>query len=363
LQVIGKEIFERADGDVRGLVASVDANSFIDLIKTADGKGVKRHIFDDNLRVFLGANAGYNGGIIQTATSDDAYLFWYLNNGITITCRNFTYNKGHSNPKIYIEDFQIVNGAQTSHSLVEATLKRPQCLEEVVLTVRVYATERADIAERVAVATNSQARILGRDLRANAEVMKKLEAALLDYGLYFERKRNQHADRDLAARIDALKLGQIILSYYLCEPDKAKTESDSIFDTKFRQVFTEGMDIRELVNLIKLYAKIEWLRDDFSSRIAPHFEDSGDYQYLIYGHWFVLYACRLLLMRGANPIPEGDEAGKLVEDAIGVVARACAQSKAVAHYQMFRSPRTREKIIAEVSGRQIDLFEKLMLGA
>ena len=363
LQVIGKEVFERADGDVRGLIASIDANSFIDLIKTPDGKGVKRHIFDDNLRIFLGSNAGYNGEIIQTAISDEAYLFWYLNNGITITCKTFSYNKGHSNPKIYVEDFQIVNGAQTSHSLVEATLRNPECLEDVVLMVRVYATERADIAERVAVATNSQARIQGRDLRANTEVMKKLEAALLHHGIYFERKRNLHADRDPSVRIDALKLGQIILSFYLCEPDKAKTESDSIFDSKFRHVFTEGMDIPELVKLIKLYSKIEWLRDDFASRVAPHFEDSGDYQYLLSGHWFVLYACRLLLMRGSNSIPENEEAGKLIEDAIGVVARACAQSKAVAHYQMFRSPRTREKIIAEVSGRQIDLFERLMLGS
>ncbi len=60
LQVIGKEILERADGDIRGVVASIDARSFMELISTNDGQGVKRHLFDENLRVFLGAKGGYN---------------------------------------------------------------------------------------------------------------------------------------------------------------------------------------------------------------------------------------------------------------------------------------------------------------
>ena len=110
LQVISKEILERSDGDVRGVIASVDAQSFVDLITADDGETIKRHLFDDNLRVFLGAKGGYNQDIISTATSGDSYLFWYLNNGVTITCKSFSYNKGHTNPKLVFKDFQIVNG-------------------------------------------------------------------------------------------------------------------------------------------------------------------------------------------------------------------------------------------------------------
>lgn len=175
LQVVGKEILERSDGDVRGVIASVDAPSFIKLITTDDGTGIKGHLFDDNLRVFLGAKGGYNQSIINTATSSDGYLFWYLNNGVTLTCKGFSYNKGHTNPTLRFNDFQIVNGAQTSHSLVEATRIDPEALNDVVLMVRMYATDRTDIAERVAVATNSQARIQTRDLRSNHPILKKLE--------------------------------------------------------------------------------------------------------------------------------------------------------------------------------------------
>ncbi|WP_252869919.1 AIPR family protein [Brucella pituitosa] len=107
--------------------------------------------------------------------------------------------KGHSNPVIKIEDFQIVNGAQTSHSLLEAYNRSPDAFENIVIMVRVYATARGDIAERVAVATNSQARIQARDLRANHPILKKLEIAFLNQGYYFERKRNMHADKDPGA--------------------------------------------------------------------------------------------------------------------------------------------------------------------
>lgn len=359
LQVIGKEAFERTDGDIRGVIASVDARSFVELIRTEDGRSVKRHLFDDNLRVFLGSNGGYNSAIIETASSSDSHLFWYLNNGITITCRSYSYNKGHANPKIKIEDFQIVNGAQTSHSLLEASRRAPEALEDVVLTVRVYATDRNDIAERVAVATNSQARIQSRDLRANHPVLKKIEIAFADRGYFFERKRSMHSDRDPKRRVDALKLGQVIMSYYLREPDRARTDSDSIFGERFAAIFHEHYDMDELCRLFELYGAIEEMKDAYIAQHGENVEGGGEQQYLIYGHWFILFTARLLLARSGKPLPSRDEAEPLVAEAIGLVARACSQGKSVAHYQMFRSPRTRDKILAELSGKQMSLLDLL----
>lgn len=361
LYVVGKEIFERVDGDVRGMIASVDALSFVDLIRTSDRQSVKRYLFDDNLRVFLGSSGGYNPSIISTATSRDSYLFWYLNNGITITCKNYSFNRSHASVVVRIDDFQIVNGAQTSHSLVEAARLNPEALRDVVLTVRVYATDRSDIAERVAVATNSQARMQGRDLRSNSEVLKRLELALAARGYFFERKKNLHLGKDSRSRIDALKLGQIILSFYLREPDRARAESDAIFDHRFNEVFHEGLDIDELVRVVELYRFIEDLREYHVTQFGENTETGSEYQYLVYGHWFVLFAARLLLIRSESAVPVGSQAKSLVEEALRLVARACSQQKAVAHYQMFRSPKTKEKILAEFSGKQGDLFELLAL--
>jgi hypothetical protein len=358
LQVIGKEAFERTDGDIRGIVASVDARSFVTLIQNESGSSVKRHLFEDNLRVFLGKNGGYNSDIISTATSDDSHLFWYLNNGITITCQNYSYNKGHVNPKIRIEGFQIVNGAQTSHSLLEAARISPSAIENVVLSVRIYATDRHDIAERVAVATNSQARIQNRDLRANNPVLRKLELAMLDRGYYFERKRNMHSDRDAARRIDALKLGQIIQSYYLREPERARADSDSIFGSQFGLIFNEHYDVDELCRLFELYSDIEKMRDAYLSKNDGAIDPSSSEHYLVFGHWFILYACQLL-NKPRQPVPTKDNARSLIVNAINLVARACGQTKPVSHYQMFRSPKTKEKILAELDVKQLNLFNPL----
>jgi hypothetical protein len=358
LQVIGKEILERSDGDVRGIIASIDARSFIDLITLPGTDNVKRNVFDDNLRIYLGSRGGHNPSIIEAATSPDNYLFWYLNNGITITCRNFSYNKGHVNPVINFEDFQIVNGAQTSHSLVEAFRDRPNSIENVVLMVRIYATERSDIAEKVAVATNSQARIQSRDLKSNDKILKRLELAFCEQGYFFERKKNLYADRPSEKRIDALKLGQIILSYELGEPDKARTESDSIFDLKFSQIFHEKLDVDRLIRLFELYRIIENLRDKYQYENPYSIESGHEHLYLIYGHWFILFACKLLLVKSGNSeIPVGADAESLVAEAIHRVALACSQNKAVAHYQMFRSPKTKDKLLSEISAKQLDFLE------
>lgn len=360
LKVIGKEILERSDGDVRGVIASVDAKSFIELIRTDDNQGINRHLFDDNLRVFLGAKGGYNQDIITTATSTDSYLFWYLNNGITITCRNFSYNKGHTSPILRFEDFQIVNGAQTSHSLIEASRTGSGALDDVVLMVRVYATDRADIAERVAVATNSQARIQSRDLRANHPVLKKLELSLHNKGYFFERKRNMYSDKPDEKRIDALKLGQILLAYELREPDKAKSESDSIFDSRFSHIYHKDLDVEETIRLFELYRIIERMREKYIYEFGSFPETGRHEQYLVYGHWFVLFTCNLLRLKSDKAtLPVGVEAENLVHEAIRIVALACAQHKAVAHYQMFRSSKTKDKIYAELHGKQLNLFSEL----
>lgn len=357
LQVIGREAFERSDGDIRGVIASVDARSFVEMIRTPDGKSIKRHLFDENLRIFLGSSGGYNSNIIQTAVSDDSHLFWYLNNGITITCKDYAYNKGHSNPVIRIEDFQIVNGAQTSHSLLEAFKRSPEAFENVVVMVRVYATARGDIAERVAVATNSQARIQARDLRANHPVLKKLEMAFHSQGYFFERKRNMHADKDPRRRLDALKLGQILLSYELGEPDRAKADSDKIFGERFAAIFHENYAIEELCRLVELYRLIEEMRDAYVVKQRDAIEPTGERQYLVYGHWFVLYAARLICTQKRIPVPSGEDARELVLEALALVANACASAKSAAQYQLFRSPKTKSRLIAEIEGRQMSLFD------
>ena len=360
LKVIGKEIFDRSDGDIKGAIASVEARSFVKLISNEDGSGVKGHLFDDNLRIYLGVKGGYNQSIIKTATSRDSYLFWYLNNGVTVTCKDFRYNKGHTSPVLQFDDFQIVNGAQTSHSLVEVAQINPDALNNVVLMVRIYATNKVGVAERVAIATNSQERIHRRDIYANKQILKDLETAFRERGYFFERKKNIHKDKPQEKRIDALKLGQVILAFYLEEPDKARTSSDSIFGDQVEQIFHNKHDVDELIRVFELFRIIESLRENYQRQDIRSKESEHEHQCLIYGQWFVLFVCGLFLA-DEDAVPEGDDAKKIVNEALHLVASTCSLEESFSYYQMFRSPKTRRRIEKHIYGKkndeQLNLFE------
>lgn len=87
-------------------------------------------------------------------------------------------------------------------------------------------------------------------------------------------------------------------------------------------------------------------------------QSASDGRFLVYGHWFVLYAARLLLSRSGKAAPTKGGVSNLVLEALDLVARACRSSKA-SHYQMFRSSKTKDRILAEFGGPQMSLFDLL----
>jgi hypothetical protein len=353
LKVIDKQIFDRSDGDLKGVVANIEISSFIELITDINTASIKRHIFDDNIRVYLGDDGGYNQDIIRSALSDDNDLFWYQNNGVTIVCEEVTYQKDARNPVLNVKNFQIVNGAQTCHALFKAfTLDRTKA-SNVLLLVKIFETRREDISQRVAVATNSQARINPRDLRANDPIQKKIEQVLLSCGYFYERKKNQHQDKPLAKRVDALRLGQMILAYDLREPDKAKAESDSIFGSRYSVIFTEQLNDQKLVFLIKAYSEIEARRDSILGLQKPQNKDSSKWSFLNYGQWHVLFAIGLLHQRDGKTHSSLGEISEYIDEAIELIGRIRDDFSYVSNYDIFRSNRFRDRLLLEFDAEQM----------
>lgn len=358
LQVIDRQIFDRSDGDVRGAIACVDALSYLKLICNEDLTSIKRHIFDDNIRVFLGLDGGYNGDIFRSAVSDDNHLFWYQNNGITITCENFSYNSGIRSPVLTVDGLQVVNGAQTSHALFQAYQRNPIRTQNVLLLIKVYETAKADISRRVAVATNSQARILQRDLHSNDEIQHKLEGAFSDKGYFYERKKGQHSDKPNAQRIDAFKLGQVVLSYFLGEPERARVQSDEIFGSLYGDIFHEHYDLDELVQVWELSLEIEQRRQREAEIARSTVGETRELSWLPYGNWHVLYAIRLLANAKEVKVPPHAETQEYVTQGIEIIQRVVTDGPKQAVYELFRSRKTRDRVLRSVypQAQQMMLF-------
>lgn len=355
LQSVDDQIFDRSDGDVRGVIANIDARSLIDAITDPTTSGIKRHLFNDNIRVYLGDDGGYNSEIIRSATSEDNHMFWYLNNGITIICDKVEYQKRLRNPLVTVHGLQIVNGAQTCNALFNAAKLEPEMVGSVLVLTRIYETQRSEIGQRVAISTNSQARINLRDLHSNDEIQKKIEALLETQGFKYERKKSQYLDHKIELRVDALKLGQIILSYVIGEPDKAKTDSDSIFGSRYHEIFTQSLTSEMLVSLIRCYSEIERRRDELRLTQRRSVEDVDQRRYLTYGHWHVLFVVSLLCMRDEKKWPADNEVADYVDEAQQIVATRAGDYRSVAHYDMFRSPRLKDRLIADFGNVQLKL--------
>ncbi len=355
LRVVDDQIFDRSDGDLRGVVACVEVNSFLDSIVDPATRSVKRYLFDDNIRVYLGDDSGYNKSIIASCLSDESYLFWYCNNGITVVCEKFEYPKHVRGAIISVKNFQIVNGVQTCYSLLKAREQDSVRVGKTLLLIKIFETKRRDISEKVAIATNSQARISLRDLHSNDELQKAIESYFLGTNIFYERKRNQHADKPQRVRIDALALGQMILSYRLRQPDKARKESDEIFGSRYHEIYAN----REIDRDFVLYLTRMYLFLSEKGSIALHdatVQDIKRYGDIVsYGFWYVIYTISLLLEVRGKRLAAEDEVDSLVSESIKIIDDEVASYKTVSNYDMFRSPRLRDKIERRLLGR--DQFE------
>lgn len=353
LQVVDTQIFDRADGDIRGVVACLEVNSFLDAIIDTNTRSVKRYLFEDNIRVYLGDEGGHNKEIIASSLSAENHLFWYCNNGITIVCDNFDYQKGMRNPILTVLNFQIVNGAQTCHALLRARDQDPVRVSSVLIMCRIYATKRRDVSQKVAIATNSQARINMRDLHANDPLQQKIEAFFSDSGYFYERKKNQHIDKAANKRIDALKLGQILLAYKLREPERAKKESDEIFGSRYNFVFNEELTRDSVIKLVDLYQYIESTREIKIIQEDSIIEPSRAADIMSYGFWHVLFVISILSEKNGVTIPEKTRYDEYIKDAVDIIYRETSKYKTVSNYDMFRSTRLRDKLLEEFDGVQL----------
>jgi hypothetical protein len=349
LKVVDKNYFERTDGNIRGLIATLEATELIHLIADPDDpKQVNGGIFNDNVRIYLTKKNRINRKIHETALSERNVEFWYLNNGITITCDSFSYQPGARAPVVNLENVQIVNGGQTSNALFEAYQEQPDKLQNVLVLARIYETKARDITADIAEATNSQTPINTRDLRSNDDVQKKLEESFLDQGLYYERKARQHHEQPRQKRIDALSAGQAFLAYSLGCPEVAKKDRARVFGDLYDSIFNDDITTPMLLAPLRVFSEIETLKRDLHRKIKKGEAFDRNLLFLIDGAYHVLFtAAELCESKGIDPLDE-ILAKAEIQNALKVikelVEQESRQDKAFTTNRFFKDAKTKGKI-------------------
>jgi hypothetical protein len=304
LRAIDQNLFEKSDGDIRALIVNIDARELLRVVtndeqirkdvliedyRVLNKYSILEDAFEDNVRVYLKQRSKINKTIKETALSDDAYRFFYYNNGITITCSHFEYPKKVRNPIIELENLQIVNDSQTIHALFDAFREKDDNFEHIDILCRIYETNKEELSINIAEYTNSQNPVNTRDIRSNDFVQKKLEKELQALGYLYERKKGQHIGKPKAKRIDAEKAGQALFAFYTKMPAEAKNNKKLIFAEKYDDVFTDQITADSVLTVIRLFNEIESRKMKRKAEILANPQTYEDEAFIIYSTHYILY--------------------------------------------------------------------------
>ena len=249
-------IMDFAQGDTKSLVCTV---SGAEIAKAAQAQP-RDSIFDLNVRPFYGTKGKVNRDILATCASDEAVRFWFLNNGVTMVCDSFDFNRDPDQPVVKIVNAQIVNGCQTTVTLREA-FEQGSLDPRVKLLLRVYATSNPRLVEKITLTTNNQNKVTDRDLRANDPVQRDIEKVMLEkYDHYYERKNKQHRSLRGPAKhkiVPSPKAAQAYLAVARRKPSNARGYLGAIWSDFYEEIFSSA----SVPDLLLTYKLLQYCRE------------------------------------------------------------------------------------------------------
>lgn len=251
LQLSGKAIVEDMEFS-RVLVGRISVTEIATLI---DRHGER--LLERNIRRYLGLQGNrVNEGIRHTLTSQEKNNFYFYNNGITLTCDNFSYNALQDGDyQVRVENLQIINGGQTCMTIFK-TLQEPDLLHQnaqayVLLRLYQLPRENEDLVTKITYATNSQNPVDLKDLRANDERQQRLEMDIQQLGFNYRRKRSDTSTRstDITSGVAA----EAVLSVWRKKPHQAKFFSREHFGKLYDSIFTDQLNGSQVIIAVQLY--------------------------------------------------------------------------------------------------------------
>ncbi|MFL7024145.1 AIPR family protein [Enterovibrio norvegicus] len=248
-----------------GVQSIICTLSAIELAKVIS-KDTKRHIFDLNVRRYLGLKGGVNSSIYNTCTTPERNkLFWFLNNGLTITCDHFDMVQDPDSPHIKLKNIQIVNGCQTASTLT-AAYEAGALLEGTTVLARIYKANIENLVDDIVVTTNTQNKITPRDLRSNHPEQIDIQNIFSSYDFFYERKPREFDSNDSAISSNTFTndfVGRAVLSVVHGKSGDARSRKGKIWSEHYKKIFMETQNAETLVLPTVLYYKVKQVLDSY----------------------------------------------------------------------------------------------------
>jgi hypothetical protein len=138
------------------------------------------YVFESNIRQWMQFKTTVNKGLRETLQSNPGKFFFY-NNGITIVVSDFS-ELGENMIELYAP--QIVNGAQTSNSILDHS-KRTKNMDGS-MTVTIIKADDEQEQNNITKYRNSQNSVRGKDLVSLMDFHKSIKSQLKNCGYFYE---------------------------------------------------------------------------------------------------------------------------------------------------------------------------------
>ena len=259
-----KNFLAYANEKEEGVIVNVQSDSLVRLYNVHGTKG----LFNLNIRRYIRSKNVDDG--IKKTLSKRRDEFWFLNNGLTIACRDYEVDGN----RLKLTDFSIVNGAQTTTLIATHNDQdTPAFSVPTKVVMPALSSGKIDLMNffnDIAEATNSQKPIQPRDLKANSPEMIRLQELLKKNRIFLEIKRGIKVPKKYNYHIKNDHLAQLLFSFVNQHPGTARSSKRSLFsvDKNYKAIYRVGYDRDKskadfLVDLIQL--------NELFDQIAPIF--------------------------------------------------------------------------------------------
>jgi hypothetical protein len=246
-----RTVIPEIPGVEQAYMGLLPAGQFLKLIENSNAE-VVTSIFYDNVRHWQEWNP-VNTEMRETLSAHErAVYFPLLNNGVTIVARRVA----PTGNKFLLEDYQVVNGCQTSYVLHES---RANLADDVMIPVRIIATQDDNIKNSIIKATNRQTQVTDDQLFALSEFPKKLEAYFPTFEgrrkLYYERRSRQYSGAAGVEKVRVVNMTVLVRAFasmFLQSPHKTTRNYNALLKSVGTAIF--GRDHRLEPYYVAAYA-------------------------------------------------------------------------------------------------------------
>jgi len=252
-------------------IGYVDAKNLVKLFTIFDDDGnpvnINRAVFFDNIRDY-DAKSKINHSIKNGVLADGGAEFVFRNNGITLVSRNID----RTGDKFRLEDFQIVNGCQTSNIIYDILFGDHDddrdvnaLMESIQVPLRLIGSKDDDFVSSIIIGTNRQNPVRDEQFWALRPFMKSLEEYSRNLEpeevIYLERRDNQYRNQEVERTrvMQPSVLMKAVAACLLFQPQRAARDYRGILAEYESKIFLDEHDVRIYHAVAYLYYRMEFL--------------------------------------------------------------------------------------------------------